>query len=62
MAIFIEFQNLVKKFTKNVMVKLLSNEKDIKTRSRNKQNFNYDNSKIVCLQIFFIIIFLLLLF
>lgn len=62
MAIFIEFQNLVKEFTKNVMVKLLSNEKDIKTRSRNKQNFNYDNSKIVCLQIFFIIIFLLLLF
>lgn len=62
MAIFIEFQNLVKEFTKNVMVKLLSNEKNIKTRSRNKQNFNYDNSKIVCLQIFFIIIFLLLLF
>lgn len=62
MAIFIEFQNLIKEFTKNVMVKLLSNEKDIKTRSRNKQNFNYDNSKIVCLQIFFIIIFLLLLF
>lgn len=62
MAIFIEFQNLVKEFTKNVMVKLLSNEKDIKTRSRNKQNFNYNNSKIVCLQIFFIIIFLLLLF
>lgn len=44
-----------------LMVKLLSNEKDIKTRSRNKQNFNYDNLKIVCLQIFFIIIFLLLL-